>query len=99
MLFIPDQEFFLVIFLALAMMFLIGDETMKDIKTTQALGRLIRDTRKSQRLTQVQLASASGIGRRFIVDLESGKETCHIGKILPILAMLGLEVYIRSKGE
>ena len=42
---------------------------MKEIKTTQALGQLMRQARKSQGLTQEQLASISGTGRRFVLDL------------------------------
>jgi len=72
---------------------------VKEIKTTQALGQLIRETRKSQGLTQEQLASISGTGRRFVLDLESGKESCHLNKALKVLTMLGLELYLRQKGE
>lgn len=72
---------------------------MKEIQTTQALGQLIRETRKSQGLTQEQLASISGTGRRFVLELESGKESCHLGKTLQVLTMLGLEIYLRQRGE
>jgi y4mF family transcriptional regulator len=72
---------------------------MKTFKTTQSLGQFIRETRKSQGLTQEQLASVSGTGRRFIIDLESGKESCHLDKTLKVLTMLGLELYVQEKGE
>ena len=72
---------------------------MKEIKTTQALGQLIRETRKSQGLTQEQLANILGTGRRFVLDLEAGKESCHLNKALKVLTMLGLELYLRQKGE
>lgn len=70
---------------------------MKEIKTTQGLGQLMRQARKSQGLTQEQLASVAGVGRRFVLDLESGKETCHLGKSLRVLTMLGLELYLKQK--
>ena len=72
---------------------------MKEIKTTQALGQLMREARKSQGLTQEQLASISGTGRRFVLDLESGKESCHLDKTLRVLMMLGFELYLRQKEE
>ncbi|EKE10158.1 MAG: XRE family transcriptional regulator [uncultured bacterium] len=72
---------------------------MKEIKTTQALGQFMREARKSQGLTQEQLASVSGTGRRFIFDLESGKESCHLDKTLKVLTMLGFELYIHQKEE
>ena len=64
------------------------------LKTSQDIGQLIKETRQSQGLTQEQLAGLAGTGRRFIIDLEAGKETCHLGKTLKILAMLGLELTI-----
>ncbi len=72
---------------------------MKTFKTTHSLGQFIRETRKSQGLTQEQLASVSGTGRRFIIDLESGKEGCHLDKTLKVLTMLGLKLYVQEKGE
>ena len=50
--------------------------------TAKELGETIRNTRKAQGLTQPKLAMACGTGVRFIVDLEAGKETCHLGKAL-----------------
>lgn len=64
------------------------------IDSTKELGKLIKEKRKSQGLTQTNLATAAGVGIRFIVDLENGKETAQLGKALVILKMLGLEVNI-----
>lgn len=68
------------------------------IKNTKELSAAIRKRRKEVNLTQAQLAGASGVGVRFIVDLEKGKETCQLGKSLRILRMLGLDVDILSRG-
>ena len=62
--------------------------------TAGEFGSLIRETRKSQGMTQPQLAMACGTGVRFIVDLEAGKETCQLGKALLVAQMLGLNVGI-----
>lgn len=63
---------------------------MNTINTPQEVGRLIQKTRKDQGLTQTELAAASGVGVRFIVDLEKGKPTCQLGKTLRVLHMLGI---------
>lgn len=60
--------------------------------TTAEIGKIARTTRKQLGATQADLALASGTGLRFIVDLEKGKETCHIGKVLTVLQTLGIEV-------
>lgn len=64
------------------------------INSIKELGNLIKTIRKAQGLTQTDLAAAAGVGIRFIVDLENGKETAQLGKALNILMMLGLKVNI-----
>lgn len=63
----------------------------------EALGRLVRDTRKQQKLTQEELSATTGVGVRFLRELEKGKESCQIGKVLLVLAMLGLTIQIDGK--
>ena len=58
----------------------------------EKLGEMIRQARKEQRLTQEQLAATTGVGIRFIRELEQGKESCHIGKALQVVAMLGIDI-------
>ncbi|MBL4804632.1 MAG: helix-turn-helix transcriptional regulator [Alphaproteobacteria bacterium] len=67
------------------------------VPNTEDLGRLIRETRKEQGLTQDDLAGLTGTGRRFIIDLERGKDTAQIGKVLLVLAALGIAIYALSK--
>ncbi|NNM58876.1 MAG: helix-turn-helix transcriptional regulator [Legionellales bacterium] len=67
---------------------------MKKIDDTKQLGLLIRSTRKRQNLTQEQLAAAAGVGVRFVRELEQGKESCHLGKAMIVVSMLGLQLSI-----
>ncbi len=55
-------------------------------------GALIRARRKAMRMTQDELALASGLGRRFIIDLESGKPTSQLGRALLAAEAVGLRV-------
>ena len=59
------------------------------ILTTEQLGTLIRKTRKASGLRQDQLAGVANVGLRFVVDVEKGKPTAQIGKVLQLLAILG----------
>ncbi len=61
-----------------------------EMMTTQELGALVRKRRKQLGLNQSELALASGTGRRFISDLENGKDGCELGKTLRVLSGLGL---------
>ena len=58
------------------------------------IGHMVRTTRKAQGLTQQQLAATTGVGVRFIRELEQGKQSCHMGKALAVLSMLGLDIMI-----
>ena len=62
------------------------------ITNTRDIGQIVREERKRQQLTQTQLAAACGVGVRFIVDVEKGKETASIGKTLRLINMLGVEL-------
>jgi y4mF family transcriptional regulator len=66
------------------------------ITSAQELGRLVRQVRRNQGVTQAELAGASGVGQRFVVDLEKGKPTCELEKSLHIVQMLGIELRVRT---
>jgi transcriptional regulator with XRE-family HTH domain len=53
-------------------------------------GSLIRSRRQALAMSQDQLALATGVGRRFLIELEAGKATCHLGRSLVIAQALGL---------
>jgi len=57
-----------------------------------ALGAAIRRARKSQGLTQTELAGLAGTGLRFLSELENGKRTVALGKTLDVLAALGMRL-------
>lgn len=63
---------------------------MSTILTSKAIGERVRAQRKALGITQAELAMTSATGIRFISDLENGKETCQIGKVLTVLNTLGL---------
>ena len=53
---------------------------------------MIRESRKRFGVTQKDLALTSGTGLRFVIELEKGKETCQIGKVLTVLQTLGIRI-------
>jgi HTH-type transcriptional regulator / antitoxin HipB len=67
------------------------------IKNADALASVIRETRKKHHLTQAELAGLSGTGLRFIHDLERGKPTVSLAKVLAVLAVLGLRLHLKGQ--
>jgi transcriptional regulator with XRE-family HTH domain len=55
-------------------------------------GSTIRRRRKALNMRQDELALATGVGRRFLSDLEAGKPTCQLGRSLLVADVLGLRV-------
>lgn len=60
--------------------------------TPESVGKLVKSTRKGMGVTQKDLALTSGTGLRFIIEMEKGKPTCQIGKVLTVLQTLGIKV-------
>src|SRR3546814_11315292 len=59
-----------------------------------ALGLAVRQARKAHGLTQAELAGLAGTGPRFISELERGKPGAELGKVLDVLAVLGLRLLL-----
>jgi HTH-type transcriptional regulator/antitoxin HipB len=60
--------------------------------TAKQIGELVKATRKSLAVTQKDLALTSGTGLRFIIELEQGKPTCQLSKVLTVLNTLGITI-------
>jgi y4mF family transcriptional regulator len=56
------------------------------------LGEYIRKKRVLHNLTQLELAERSGVGVRFVRDLERGKPTVQLDKVNQVLALFGEEL-------
>ena len=55
------------------------------------IGSYIKRERRKVGLTQEEFAIRSGLGRRFVRELEQGKETVRMDKVNQALAMFGME--------
>ena len=62
------------------------------IYTPASLGDAIRHYRTEAGLTQAQLAAMTGLGRSYLSELETGKETEQLKRILRVLRQLGVRM-------
>jgi HTH-type transcriptional regulator / antitoxin HipB len=69
------------------------------LRTAADIGQVVRAQRQSQGLRQIDLAGIGNTGNRLIVDIEKGKPTVQLQKVLDVLELLGLEVTVRSKAS
>ncbi len=56
------------------------------------LSKYVKAMRKRYNLTQVELSEKSGVGLRFVRELEQGKQTLRLDKVNQILNLFGKEV-------
>ena len=56
------------------------------------LSKFIKAMRKQYGLTQVELSEKSGVGLRFVRELEQGKQTLRLDKVNQVLNLFGSEV-------
>ena len=56
------------------------------------LSGFVKEMRKQFGLTQVDLAEKSGVGLRFVRELEQGKTTLRLDKVNQVLALFGRQV-------
>ena len=72
--------------------------TLKNKATTAAdIGAAVRKKRKEDGLTLADAAVLCGVGYRFMSDLENGKATVQVGKVLQVLTALGLDMTIEAR--
>ena len=66
---------------------------------TMSIGEHIREKRKAFGLTQVELAERSGVGIRFVRELEKGKSTVQLDKVNQVLRLFGEELQAHKVNE
>lgn len=69
------------------------------VRSAADVGQIVREQRQALNLRQVDLAGIGNTGNRLIVDIEKGKPTAQLQKVLDVLDLLGLEVTVRQKAS
>ena len=70
-----------------------GDAPSAAHEHARRFGALIRQRREALKMRQDDLALATGVGRRFILELEGGKSSCQLGKALVVALAVGLHPF------
>jgi transcriptional regulator with XRE-family HTH domain len=62
------------------------------IRSPHHLGLLVRAARKTQQLRMDDVAGSTGVGHVFVREVERGKPTVQLGRVMKLLAELGIEL-------
>ena len=63
------------------------------------IAAIVRNERKRQGATQVELSQMANVGIRFLRDVEDGKPSVHFDKLMRIMIILGISVDIKTRDE
>lgn len=63
------------------------------------ISNAVKVRRKSLGLTQAECAAMCNVGNRFFSELENGKESLHIGKVVSCLTMLGINIALINRED
>ena len=82
------------------------DVTVRHVRRTRRIcvhnateiGALVRLARQRLGMSQTDAAICCGVGRRFLVELENGKPTVQLDKMLVVLDALGIGLMVRGPG-
>jgi len=67
------------------------------VRSVLDIGAAIRKKRKEDGLTLVDAAGLCNVNYRFLSDLENGKSTAQLGKVLQVLHAIGIEIELKDR--
>jgi len=70
-----------------------------ELTNASQLAEIVRMERKRQKVSQIRLAQLADVGIRFVRDLEDGKKTVQLDKVLNVLETLGIVTELTSMGD
>lgn len=69
---------------------------MSDKQACKQLGQALRNRRRSLGLSQIQVCDLAGVGPAFLYELEHGKPTVRLDKVMAVLEVLGMGLQLRE---
>lgn len=70
-----------------------------NIYTMADISEAVKNRRKSLGLTQAECAAMCNVGKRFFSEVENGKESLHIGKVLICLPILRIDIFLINRED
>ena len=70
----------------------IGSEGYRVIRTPEDLGQMVRSARQAMGLSQEAGALLAGVGTRFLSELERGKGTVQLAKLIQVARAFGIRL-------
>lgn len=69
------------------------------VYSAEELGKLIRQRRKELGINQSKVAAMAGCGVMFVSNLENGKGSSEIDKVIEVMNALGMDFFAVRRGD
>lgn len=69
------------------------------IDSADAIGKVVRASRKAQKMRQDDAAGSIGVSENFLGKVEKGSESVQWGKLFQVLEGLGVRVIVDVPGD
>lgn len=69
----------------------------RTVSTTSDIGNLLRERREELHLTQKEIAEKLGVSRKWYIEMEQGKPTIELYRVLDVFWALDLTLQIEVK--
>lgn len=66
------------------------------ISSVADIGERVRQVRLDMNMTQQRFADMAGVGRRFLIELEHGKPSLEVGRVLAVCQAAGIKLAIAT---
>ena len=67
------------------------------VRLPEYIGPALAHKRKKEKMTQKDLADVTGTSVKFISNIEQGKSTARLDKVLDLVRAVGLRVYLSDE--
>lgn len=67
------------------------------IRSAKDIGQLVRKRRKEMNMTQKESAAIIGVGIRFLSELENGKSSLEIDKVIRVMLYMGIDLEAKER--
>ncbi len=77
----------------------LGCSMFRELRTSHEFGALIREGRKRSGLSQTEFAQKIGASRKWVAEIEAGKEAAELSRVLRALQALGIAIGISDEKD
>lgn len=69
------------------------------LRSASDIGNVIHNERRDRGMSQSELAAVVGVSRKWLSDVENGKDTAEVGMVLMVLRKLRIDLQVAERPQ